>query len=283
MANILIVDDEPQIVRLLSAVLVGAGHEVRTAHNPQVAIEMCSPPSCFDLVLSDVSMPVLDGHELARWIADRCPSSRTILVSESAAGCQDCPYEPHCPLVLKPFNPKAVLAAVASALASPMPLKCPVAQLLLTHYSTALNRFYNLPAIMLEKPQPGEPDYDAAQQQKEAAYVALLAARAEYRTHIHQHGCKQPTMAIATYEQIKNRLERELRQARAVFDDASDKLQRLSVLMPEVELHSEGRQVLQDAKRLHQVAQQVYMMTLQRFSDFIRDEILPAERGGKPS
>jgi len=81
MPRVLIVDSEAQIRKLIQTILVRAGYQVFTAHNPQVAIEMCNSLAGFDLVLSSVSLTVMDGHDLARWIAGHCPNSRVILMS----------------------------------------------------------------------------------------------------------------------------------------------------------------------------------------------------------
>jgi CheY-like chemotaxis protein len=281
--TILIVEDEPQIRGLLGTMLLRAGYAVQTASSPQVAIEICTPPVCPDLVLSEVSMPVMDGHELARWIASRCPASRTILMSDAAMACGECPYAPHCAFIQKPFDPKLVLATVASALAEPVSIKCSVAQLLSANYSAALKAFYGFPSAMQGEELSEKADYGGALKQKEAAYVALLIARAEYSAHIYQHGCQQPRMATATYQEIKSRLRREMMDARAVFEDASDKLERLTSLLPKLEPDSEAPQLLQHTKHVHHAAHQVYMMALQRFSDFIRDEIFHRDKGEKPS
>jgi CheY-like chemotaxis protein len=280
-SSILIVDDEPQISGLLSALLLRAGHEVRTARNPQAAIEMCTPPLCFDLVLSEVSLPVMDGHELARWITGRCPSSRTILMSASAQGCEECPYAPHCALILKPFDPKAVLATVASALATPARLRCTVARVLSASYSNALNDFYNFPGIMQEL-HSASAEFDSSLKQKQTAYIALLTARADYRAHTSEHGCHEPPGAVDAYKWIKHRLRREMREAREAFESASQKLQRLKVLLPELEPSSEGRDLLAQTNRVYKATHHVYMLTLQRFSDFIRDEISRVAKRRKP-
>ena len=119
MAKILIVDDEHQILGLLSVILTRAGHEVHTADQPQTALDMCSSPASFDLVLSDVDMPVMDGHELARWIVTRSPGSRVMLMSAFDSTCEACPYSPQCELVRKPFDPREVVSRIAAALAQP--------------------------------------------------------------------------------------------------------------------------------------------------------------------
>lgn len=59
--KILVVDDEPHNITLLKGVLTKLGHEVVGAENAVVALEMLD--RSFDLVLSDVMMPVMDGFE----------------------------------------------------------------------------------------------------------------------------------------------------------------------------------------------------------------------------
>ncbi len=64
-SKILIVDDEPQILRVLRTTLASRGYEVRTASNGVEALtvfEQWSP----DLVVTDLAMPDMDGVELCR-------------------------------------------------------------------------------------------------------------------------------------------------------------------------------------------------------------------------
>jgi len=70
MANILVVDDMPDVADSFAEVLTLFGHSVRIAYNGTQAlceIELSVP----DVVLLDLSMPVLDGFELARRIRER--------------------------------------------------------------------------------------------------------------------------------------------------------------------------------------------------------------------
>ncbi|MGB7981355.1 MAG: response regulator transcription factor [Candidatus Nanopelagicales bacterium] len=64
-ARLLIVDDEPNIVELLSASLRFAGFEVQTATNGTQALRAAAV-SAPDLVVLDVMMPGLDGFEVVR-------------------------------------------------------------------------------------------------------------------------------------------------------------------------------------------------------------------------
>ena len=68
--HILVVDDEPQITRVLRTSLQSNGHEVTVAHDGADALEqfMKAQP---DLVITDLAMPVMNGIELTREIRER--------------------------------------------------------------------------------------------------------------------------------------------------------------------------------------------------------------------
>ena len=68
--RILVVDDEPQITRVLRTSLQGTGHEVTVAHDGVDALGkfLKSQP---DLVITDLTMPGMDGIELTREIRER--------------------------------------------------------------------------------------------------------------------------------------------------------------------------------------------------------------------
>src|SRR6202795_2124789 len=75
--RILVVDDEPQITRVLRTALTGSGYEVRTAddgHSGLRAAREWQP----DLVITDISMPNMSGIELCR--ALRAESAMPIIV-----------------------------------------------------------------------------------------------------------------------------------------------------------------------------------------------------------
>lgn len=58
--RILVVDDEPILVRLLARMLTTAGHDVVGARDGREALELAARDR-FDLIISDVRMPVMDG------------------------------------------------------------------------------------------------------------------------------------------------------------------------------------------------------------------------------
>ncbi len=78
--NILIVDDEPCSLKFVSHFLRKDGYEVTVANDGVEAIDLIDN-SRFDLVLSDIRMPRLDGVTLALHVRSRIPSIPIILMT----------------------------------------------------------------------------------------------------------------------------------------------------------------------------------------------------------
>ena len=68
--RILVVDDEPQITRVLRTSLQSSGHEVTTAQDGETALALFLKLQP-DLVITDLAMPGMDGIELTREIRQR--------------------------------------------------------------------------------------------------------------------------------------------------------------------------------------------------------------------
>ncbi len=64
-ANILVVDDEPTNLRLLSMTLAQQGYEVRCAKNGELAL-LAAQTNRPDLILLDITMPEMDGYEVCQ-------------------------------------------------------------------------------------------------------------------------------------------------------------------------------------------------------------------------
>lgn len=64
LARLLVVDDEPSLLRAVSVILRDEGHEVATARNGAEALARIAE-TLPDLIVSDIRMPVMDGYALA--------------------------------------------------------------------------------------------------------------------------------------------------------------------------------------------------------------------------
>jgi len=76
-AHILIVDDEPQITRVLRTSLSAQGYDIRVANSGEMALEIMKDWSP-SMIITDLSMPSIDGIELCRKV--RAVSQVPILV-----------------------------------------------------------------------------------------------------------------------------------------------------------------------------------------------------------
>ncbi len=79
MGHILVVDDEPQIRRVMRTTLVAQGYEVSDARTGDDALELIRSEK-YDLVLLDVNMPGISGLEACREIR-RCSELPIIMVT----------------------------------------------------------------------------------------------------------------------------------------------------------------------------------------------------------
>lgn len=82
MAEILIIDDEAQMRRLLVRILNGASHTVHEATNGQKGIELFGRvrPA---LVITDIVMPDMEGIELIRELHRTAPTTPILAISGS--------------------------------------------------------------------------------------------------------------------------------------------------------------------------------------------------------
>ena len=61
MSTILVIDDEKRILQLMHQALTKYGHHVETADDGQEGIRKFDD-GCFDIVITDILMPVIDGN-----------------------------------------------------------------------------------------------------------------------------------------------------------------------------------------------------------------------------
>ncbi len=113
--QILIAEDETSIRALLAQVFSGEGYRVATAKDGREALEALAAEP-YDIVLSNVMMPRLDGHELARAMHDDPALKGIPLILMSAAGPRLVPGVPHAAYLPKPFDLGHLLATVERVL-----------------------------------------------------------------------------------------------------------------------------------------------------------------------
>jgi class 3 adenylate cyclase len=114
--TILAVDDQPQNLRLLDAVLSPRGYQVVTATSGEQAMEKLNE-AVPDLVLLDIVMPGIDGYEVCRRIRSNPATAFLPVVMITASGGQEKIFSIEAgadDFVSKPFNSDELLARVAS-------------------------------------------------------------------------------------------------------------------------------------------------------------------------
>ena len=82
--RILVVDDEPQILRVLRRGLEGKGYEVAAAPDAPTALDILKATRA-DLLITDLRMPEMDGIELARRAAELDPDIKIMFITGFAA------------------------------------------------------------------------------------------------------------------------------------------------------------------------------------------------------
>ncbi|HIJ89986.1 MAG: response regulator [Desulfobulbaceae bacterium] len=120
MARILLIDDEQMVLELLVSVLTRAGYEVITAGDGLVACQLCRSQD-FDLVITDIIMPEMDGIEMIQELRQRCPQVKIIAMS-GGGRCSPQDYLEIAGVlgvsatIAKPFSNKDFLATVNEVL-----------------------------------------------------------------------------------------------------------------------------------------------------------------------
>ena len=79
--RILVVDDEPSVREFVERALHHFGYEVIAASDGNSALEILAKEPAFDVVLTDIVMPDLDGVSLALKIARDFPNTKIMMMS----------------------------------------------------------------------------------------------------------------------------------------------------------------------------------------------------------
>jgi two-component system, cell cycle response regulator CpdR len=121
MPRVLIADDEDSMRALVARAIAMDGHEIVTAQDGAEALEILTrEDGAFDLLLTDIQMPVMDGIALALAAARDFPKLTIVLMTgfadqrERASNLNAIAHD----VITKPFSVADIRTAVADALAS---------------------------------------------------------------------------------------------------------------------------------------------------------------------
>lgn len=120
--NVLLVEDSPEVSLSVREILSGAGHTVDDAGNGKVALEKLSN-NTYDLVVSDIWMPEMDGIALLKEIRSEGNDVPVVVIS---GGAPNAPLTYTAPLastfganavIYKPFEKEELLKTIDAVMA----------------------------------------------------------------------------------------------------------------------------------------------------------------------
>jgi len=115
--KILIVDDDPFMLRLMDLILRDAGYEIIQARNGEDALAAIREHTKVDLVISDVVMPGMNGDLLRETVLHHWPACKFIICSGYPDKCWDLAHgEAHIATLAKPFTASALKERVREVL-----------------------------------------------------------------------------------------------------------------------------------------------------------------------
>jgi CheY-like chemotaxis protein len=117
--SILVVDDEPMALELLHSVLTDAGYEVAVAQSGFECLDLIRRGgTSYNLILTDLSMPLMDGEETFQRLQEIAPSSKVVLMAGFVDNgrLEKMMNNGLSGFIGKPFAPVEILAVVTSVL-----------------------------------------------------------------------------------------------------------------------------------------------------------------------
>ena len=119
--SILVVDDEPMALELLHGVLSDAGYEVAVAQSGFESLDLFRRDThAFDLILTDLSMPLMDGEETFERLRQMSPTVNVVLMAGfvDSGRLEKMMNNGLSGFVGKPFAPVEILAVVTSVISA---------------------------------------------------------------------------------------------------------------------------------------------------------------------
>lgn len=113
MARIVIAEDDPSLRHYLSVALERVGHEVHAVDDGEKALAAIGAGG-YDLLISDVVMPGMDGFALARHVAAEAPRTQIMFITGFAGIAMKSAAElgQQIPICAKPFHLKDMVGQV---------------------------------------------------------------------------------------------------------------------------------------------------------------------------
>jgi DNA-binding NtrC family response regulator len=118
MGRILAVDDELDMLALLKMIVEGySEHQVTTTNNPLEAAELLEKDS-FDLILTDLKMPGMDGMELLARAKSRDEDALVLVITAygSLESAEEAMNKGAFDFITKPFRKEQILLAIDRAM-----------------------------------------------------------------------------------------------------------------------------------------------------------------------
>lgn len=119
MARILLAEDDQSMRDFLTLALGKAGHDIVASENGLEALKILEHDDKFDLLLTDIVMPGIDGIELSQMASVACPQMKVMFITGFSAVAVDAKNKaPHknTKVLSKPFHLKELVGQVDTLL-----------------------------------------------------------------------------------------------------------------------------------------------------------------------
>jgi len=113
MGDILVIDDDKNVLRLVDEFLTRLGYTVKTANNGVEGIRLLAENRRFRLVITDIRMPGVDGNQVAKYLKGKEEMKNTPIIAVSGYT-DDVERGLFDSIVKKPFSLKDLTALVDS-------------------------------------------------------------------------------------------------------------------------------------------------------------------------
>lgn len=120
MAKILLAEDDHSMREFLTIALGKAGHEIVARPNGLEALEELKVHKDFELLLTDIVMPGMDGIELSQMATKLCPDIKVMFITGFTGVAMDnnLPDDENAKVLSKPFHLKELVSQVETLLAA---------------------------------------------------------------------------------------------------------------------------------------------------------------------